>query len=468
MKTISKLIILMLVSFISKEINGQTFCFTPPTSSNTELSLSALKSSSIASSYCLKIYVHVIRRSNGTGGQSVAEVNQALNFLDVDFNPHNVFFNWDGTIDYINNDSYYGSPSVVIYTVNNHSDGIDIYIYDDSSAAGGRANGVGSSSEFWISGSYWKSPFGSLVKSHVISHEMGHVLFLWHTHHGTSPEGGDPAQCAELVNGSNANTCGDYVTDTPADPHLHFNVNSPACTWTSSGTDANGDSYNPDETLVMAYTHPDCMSYFSMGQGQRIRNAIATLPHLINSTVPCGIPCDPNLLITQNVSSIGVDHQQAEFTITATNSIASGGEAIYHAGEQVLLANNFTASNGSVFRAYIEACTGNFEKKLDPIAQDVVEPEVEQRVQETSLGQNIKIYPNPTKGVFDFTLKDIALKDLHVQIFSANGKLMYQKRIKEESTKSFQVDISHAPIGIYFFKLTDGQRVLTRKIIKIN
>ena len=79
---------------------------------------------------------------------------------------------------------------------------------------------LGQSSEFWVSGSYWKSPNNPLTRSHVISHEMGHVLYLWHTHHGTFNEGGNDNPCPELVNGSNSATCGDYVTDTPADPHL--------------------------------------------------------------------------------------------------------------------------------------------------------------------------------------------------------------------------------------------------------
>ena len=61
-----------------------------------------------------------------------------------------------------------------------------------------------------------------MVKSHIISHEMGHVLFLWHTHHGTYPEGGDPNQCMELVDGSNSTICGDYISDTPADPNIKW------------------------------------------------------------------------------------------------------------------------------------------------------------------------------------------------------------------------------------------------------
>lgn len=231
---------------------GQSFCSTPATTSNLNMNSSFQMKSVNNNSYCLKIYFHVIRRSDGTGGQTTASVNEAFNILNQDFNPHDISFNWDNQINYIDNDSYYGTPTTAIFGVNNHQDGIDIYLYDDSSSAGGRANGVGESSEFWVSGSFWNTPFNPLTTSHVISHEMGHVLFLWHTHHGTANEGGtDTNQCAELVNGTNSQTCGDYVQDTPADPHLQFNVNPTNCEWQNSGTDANGDAYNPDENNVM-------------------------------------------------------------------------------------------------------------------------------------------------------------------------------------------------------------------------
>lgn len=244
--------------------------------------------------YCLKVYFHVIRRSNGTGGQTTNSVNAAFNILNQDFNPHGIFFNWDNNIDYIDSDTYFSTPMVSIYNVNNHQDGIDIYLFDDSANAGGRANGVGQSSEFWVSGKYWKSPYNSLTTSHVISHEMGHVLYLWHTHHGTYNEGGNDNPCPELVNGTNSSTCGDYVEDTPADPHLHFDVNQSTCQWNSSGADSNGDFYNPDEKLIMSYTDLSCMEYFSPKQGARMRNAIATLSYLQQTS---GIP-KPNGFIS--------------------------------------------------------------------------------------------------------------------------------------------------------------------------
>jgi len=311
-------IILMTIFYTAK---AQTFCYTPNYSSNQSLN-TMMRSSSLANdSYCVKIYMHVIRRTNGSGGQTTNAVNQAFQILNADYNPHDIFFNWDGIIDYIDNTTYYNNPNygsgyetingeVVfiypdIFSVNNHQDGIDIYLFDDSIGGSGLAHGVGDSSEFYVTGSFWEAPNYSLITSHVISHEMGHVLFLWHTHHGTG-EGGDDNPCAELVNGNNSSTCGDYVEDTPADPHINFNVDS-SCQWQGSGTDANGDSYNPDEQNIMAYTTPQCMDYFTPLQGLRARNALATLPFLQQTLVGCCVGDNLDLYIKDSSDDDGTE-----------------------------------------------------------------------------------------------------------------------------------------------------------------
>ena len=87
----------------------------------------------------------------------------------------------------------------------------------------------------------------NLLTTHVISHEMGHDLNLFHTHHGTfdtnGENGNDPYHCKELVNGSNSDTCGDYIEDTPADPNLSGKVNN-YCMYTGTDTDALGQPYS--------------------------------------------------------------------------------------------------------------------------------------------------------------------------------------------------------------------------------
>ncbi|MFN8775533.1 MAG: hypothetical protein ACK5XV_02090 [Flavobacteriales bacterium] len=300
---------LLMICWIMNHASAQTYCTTPANTANAFFDWnSAMRSSQNNQHYCLRVYMHVIRMSNGTGGQSVPAVNQAFQILQQDFQPHQIYFQWDGTIDYIDNDSYYNNSGPYIFSINNHSDGIDIYLYHDQASPGGMANGIGNSSEFYVSGSFWDPPYDGLVTSHVISHEMGHVLFLWHTHHGTFSQN-TPSECPELVNGSNGLYCGDLVPDTPADPHLLFNVNPVTCNWIYSEVDANGDFYNPDEHNIMSYSHPDCMDYFSPMQGERMRNAIEALPFLqacIVSNCPnCNSSATADLMIKDSQNDLG-------------------------------------------------------------------------------------------------------------------------------------------------------------------
>lgn len=249
-------------------------------------------------SFCIKTYVHVIRKSDGTGGQSVSDVYQALSFLDASYNPHNIYFRWNHQIDYIDNSQLYANPSGAVFNINNHSDGLDIYLYDDSNGFLGHT-GVGSADEgktaVFVAGYFLDNHnvIFPLVKSHVLSHEVGHVLFLWHTHHGTGEITNDPNQCPELVNGSNSDICGDYVTDTPADPNMGYNVDLDTCEWQGSGEDENGDSYEPDEHNIMSYTQPKCMRYFTPKQSARMKNAMAKIPRLqlISNYTSYGFPC---------------------------------------------------------------------------------------------------------------------------------------------------------------------------------
>ncbi len=82
-------------------------------------------------SFCVKIYVHVIRRDDQTGGQSVADVNQALSYLDTSFNPMDIYFDWDQTINYIDNTASYNDPSLGLSFAYHHTDGVDIFMFDD-------------------------------------------------------------------------------------------------------------------------------------------------------------------------------------------------------------------------------------------------------------------------------------------------------------------------------------------------
>lgn len=67
-------------------------------------------------------------------------------------------------------------------------DGIQVYLFPDHpwpvANGRGKAGGICGGALF-VSGNYFFSPHNSLVRSSVLSHEMGHCLGLWHTDEGT-------------------------------------------------------------------------------------------------------------------------------------------------------------------------------------------------------------------------------------------------------------------------------------------
>lgn len=271
------LVFWVLVVVGNQNINAQTFCNTVPGPGAIGDLSGYGNFSNTSGPYFLRIYVHVIRRTDGTGGQTPEQVREALAYLDQDFNSHNIFFVWDCGIDYIDNDTYYNSSGTsAIFNVNSNPNGIDIYFFRDQPAPGATGNGLAQNigaKAFYVMGNFYNPPYGSLVRSHVTSHEMGHCLGLWHTFQ-------TQAGCTSFVNGTNCSNCGDFVCDTPADPGWLFQINYPECTWLNSGNDPNGTPYAPDPLQIMAYTHPDCMEYFSTGQGERMRQIVSITPLL--------------------------------------------------------------------------------------------------------------------------------------------------------------------------------------------
>lgn len=246
----------------------------------------------------VRIFVHIMRRTDGTGGQTYEEVDIALNFLYSDFDEHNICFDLVGW-DEIKDDALYNGVTFSSLAAYMDASRIDLFLFANDKLNLGQANGIPGNA-LRIGG----SAFGSnLVTSHVISHEMGHCLGLYHTFHGLC-EGG----CAELVIGSNCTTCGDFVCDTPPDPQT-FQVSQSTCLWNGNtcgvgANDANGDPYNPATNLVMAYIDPVCMQIHTAGQGIRMKDMIANSA-LLQATLGTS---DPTVLyMKDNPNDFGIE-----------------------------------------------------------------------------------------------------------------------------------------------------------------
>lgn len=202
------------------------------------------------------IKAHIIRHDNGTGGLSLAVLNDAIDNMNIFYQDACLAFYLCDGINYIDDDTYYDfdtSQEDELTTANNVPDLINIYF----------CNTVSSGSSSYCGYAYYPGgPDVVLMKNScaangsTLPHELGHFFSLPHTH-----SGGD-----ELVDGSNCTTAGDEFCDTEADPQLSSsNVNS-SCIYTGTETDANGDFYMPNTHNIMSYSRKSCRDFFSIEQ----------------------------------------------------------------------------------------------------------------------------------------------------------------------------------------------------------
>ena len=68
--------------------------------------------------------------------------------------------------------------------------------------------------------------------------------------------------------------------------------------------------------------------------------------------------------------------------------------------------------------------------------------------------QNLKIYPNPTPGLFTLEMDNPIMGDLIIDIFGESGsKIINIKFLKEINHFSTQIDLSEQPGGVYLIGL---------------
>ena len=212
-------------------------------------------------SYQFRTFVHVIRSSSSIGFNKEEVSAAVLENLNDYYAETNLSFSLLGS-EYIDSDYYdviSDNDVAKVFSVNSHSNAIDIYIYSSGKnieKIAGQANSIPSTACL-INSTYYLKP--------TLPHEIGHCLGLYHTHQGTK-DGKNP----ELVNGSNSSVAGDYIVDTPADPCIWDTWN---CRYVGTNIDANGDSYHPDPLNIMSYSG-FCREKFTQKQIERIHETI--------------------------------------------------------------------------------------------------------------------------------------------------------------------------------------------------
>jgi hypothetical protein len=256
--------------------------------------------------------------------------------------------------------------------------------------------------------------------------------------------------------------------------HLFGSRHTHACVWNGNNTAIDGCSGFTEGSCsvpgipsgggtIMSYCHTQSVGInFSLGFGAQpgnvIRNNVANASCLT-------ICCLQDDIVTVNVNSGNSDYRQAINSITASNTIASGANAIYHAGNEVLLTSDFDALNGSQFRAHIEGCSGNFVLKQG-VSEEETETKEELVLNDDTIN-SLKVYPNPTKGIINIKLKSSLLDNATINVYSFNGAQVYTNTIQRKNVSNHELDLSKFQAGIYIIKVTDSKGTThINKVIK--
>ena len=295
------------------------------------------------------IKAHIIRASDGSGGLTISELDDAMNTLNAFYaNAFLEFFICDG-INYIDDDNFYDfetSDESALTSANNVSGLVNIYFTDyiENTSSGGSLCG------------YAYGPGGPdvilmandcTINGSTLPHEIGHFFSLIHTH-GPS----NVLLTDELVDGTNCDTTGDLICDTPADPQLSSSNVDLSCTYSGTKTDANGHAFTPDTNNIMSYSRKSCRTHFSAQQYARmyatyhaVRNYFACPSLSVDFVADVTNDCDSSLSVNFSDSSTGATSWQwdidSDGTVdyTSQNPSHTFGTGIYDV--------TLTISNGS-------------------------------------------------------------------------------------------------------------------------
>ncbi len=135
------------------------------------------------------------------------------------------------------------------------------------------------------------------------------------------------------------------------------------------------------------------------------------------------------------------------------------------AGEEIILTDGFSVSNGGIFVAKIEDCAPD-----DLGAGNNVAPIAETRANRTTavdvvFTPSLQIFPNPANSTVTLQLSDPQDEIRQITVANMQGQVMLSQTVN--ATTPYTLDISALPAGIYAVRvLTANGNVATAKVVK--
>ena len=328
--------------------------------------------------------------------------------------------------------------------------------------------------------------------SQTFAHEVGHFFSLPHPHRGWEPapfvqgEPGWPTApsispggvTTEFADGSNCETAGDFVCDTPPDYNGLFNN---GCVYNGGALDPKGQAIEPDETLIMSYYNSQCVDKFTNGQKELIEADLAnpnrnrleidwTPPSVeVLSEISIAFPPGDDVVPVVN-GELTIDWYDAP---GATHYIFELGENRFFTPSQTFMVEGSSIdladlTNGKYyyrmrpFNAY-NTCASVTTTFSFEIVNDQATA-----TRDIDFIKNFSVFPNPSERngeVFVNVLSDQSF-DGEVSILDFTGKVVYNSFEKfATGDNQIPVQLSLDASGVYVMFIKSNAGVLKKKFI---
>ncbi len=316
----------------------------------------------------IPIKAHILTRSNGTGGLSLADLNKALNqantyFINVG---SGIQFYFCGSVNYINSDTFFEfntNNETSLCAVNDVNNAINVYFPNSILFGSLEVSGYAYMPSTLSVTNRVFVRISNATDSRTLPHELGHYFNLLHTFQNSTSTNLTEREYVtrDPLQGANCSTTGDLLCDTPADPFGRDSLSLFGCSFQGIARDPQGNLYNPSLSNIMSYYPITCGNNFTSGQYSRMNDGLLLRTYGGNQyTLNCG-PLVTSINVPSNLTgTLGMSGVSLSFTDNSSNetgfiierSTTSNTEGFVAIGGLAPNVTTFLDQNTTAFTTY--------------------------------------------------------------------------------------------------------------------
>lgn len=441
---------------------------------------------------------HMVADDDGAGRVDVEDVFDQLCALNEEFLDTGFEFYIDEDFNFINNTLVYEAPTggaavaeMIRQKRDNGANALNIFITLNA-RMGNEENGTVLG--FYAFENDWivirRNQIGN--GENTLAHEIGHYFSLKHPHSGWESDPweenrhGNPVLQnringvqIELVDGSNCNTAGDQLCDTPPDYNFGLRWDLSCPPFNLNVEDRNGDTIVPQQNNYMSYFigcqpyifTPDqrnlMMADYNSGRKDAIRTGFTPPTAEIENTLE---------LISPENNTTTAFYNGVELSWTPVANATSYYIEIRSGAEEIIRFTTGTTiyiTELSPNKTYIWSVRpfSNLKTCASKETNILKTNDVTTATADPSFVESMTVFPNPltSNQNLQIDIESGSSVDGVLHLYSMSGKLVHrQQQAIKSGANHIRIDLNHIKSGLYMLSLATIDGNIERKIIITN